>query len=213
MAKKIDFKKANAEVVKNHFNLAKEAIKRKKDILEGSTEELGEQMKRPRNEISQLLAIVEKIDDTAEPDLCAELVALEYDTRRLVESIDHENQLAVELKKGAQETKLEDITQEIEKETFLADIMLHQLTLLNSMKMLIRSIIRQAKGKDFEELVGTNLTNLDNIAGFIVRVILNEEYPNLQIAYNMLELEEWPELMQKIDEIKAKFVPPEPKLL
>ena len=206
-------KKENAKAVEHHLNLAKDAIKLKKDLLDGKIEELGERMSSPRDEIAQILEITKKIDDVANEDLCAELIALEYNARRLVESIDNENAIMSDLKKGAKKTGFDDIIKEADTETFLADVVNHQLSLLYSIKGLTTSVIRKAKGEDFEELVGENIANLDNIADFIVRVILEEEYPNLQIAYNMLELEGWPELMQKIEEIRTKFMLQEPNLL
>lgn len=208
-------KKKDSEVVARHLKKVDESTRKKKDMLDGKLEELGEKIKRPRKEVDQLTKIIKDVEGVASADMFSLLLALEVNTRELMRSIDEEHFLVEKIKKS-KDTETKTIKKEIEGETVLGNIIEHQLNLLSSIKDLIKAAMKKLssiKDKNKRELIGFNLENLDNIASYLSNIILHEEMPNLEISYNLLKLEEWPELKKRIAGIKSKFAEIEPHLL
>jgi len=200
--------KEDAISVKNHLEKAKAVIVRKRDILDGKVEELGEKIKRPRDEIKQLQNLINKSKDFITADLEAQLLALEVDTRDLEGSIDKEYSLLESLEKEA------EVQKKAEEELVLGKILVHQINLLTSITHLTTEVINNledVKGADLKDTIGSNLENLNNIACYFSTIIIRDELPELKVAYKMLELEGWPELEMKIAEIQTRFVRMEPK--
>ena len=202
-------------VIKEHIGFVKAAAQKKKDVLDGKFEELGEFLTHPRKEAEQLSKVIKDIEKIAGSDLLATLLALEVDTRELMRSIEEELKLIKGIEK-VKTTKKKSIEKEIEGEIILATIIEHQLSLLVDLKSLTRASINKSneiRNAKKRAEVGKNSVNLNNIANFLGRVIFDEEIPNLAIAYNMLKLEEWEKIEERIIEAKAKFFETQEHLL
>ncbi len=200
MLKKL--KKQDLEVVKEHIELFKEGAQKKKNVLDGKFEELGEFLKHPRNEAEQLTRVIRDVEKAASSGLLASLFALEVNARELMRSIDEELKLirAVEKAKAVQK--------EIEGELILATIIEHQLSLIIDIQTLSRATIEKAneiKNSKKRSEVARNSVNLNNIGNFLGRIIFDEQIPNLAVAYNMLRLKEWDEIEARIMQVKNRF--------
>src|SRR3989344_3203789 len=205
MLKKL--KKQDLEVVKEHIVLYKQAAHKKKDVLDGKFEELGEFFKYPRKEVEQVAKVIKDVEKTASSDLLSTLLGLEVNTRELMRSIDEELKLIKSLEK-VKSAHTKEIQKSIEGELILATIIEHQLSLLIDIQNLSRATINKAneiKSAKKRSELAKNSINLNNIASFLGRVIFGEQVPNLAVAYNMLRLEEWDEVEERILQVKIRF--------
>ena len=205
MLKKL--KKQDLEVVKEHIKLYKAAAQRKKDLLDGKLEEIGEFLKHPRKEADQLAKVIKDVEKIAGHDLLETLVELEFFTRELIKSINEEFKL-IKSVENIKSTKDKAIQKEIEGEIILGTILEHQISLMLEMRNLSLKSINQANElKDAKKRseVGRNSMNLNNIANFLANLIIDEQVPNLSVAYNAMHVEEWDKIEERIIEAKAKF--------
>jgi hypothetical protein len=209
-------KKEDSKAVERHLKTAKEAIKLKNDLMDGKLEELGEYMQKPRQEIKQITTLIEEIEDEVNPDLLTLLLSLEVNARELEVSIDEEAKLLKNLRGFSGKTGFKQIQKQMEGEAILAWIIEHQLNVLVDIRTLSRSIIKQAKKlrrKELKNRIAMCAQNMDDIASYLSKVILREELPHLTLAYSALQLEEWPELQERLVELKKRYEVLEPKIL
>lgn len=213
--KKFNFKKEDAESVAKHLKRMEAVIHRKKDILDGNIDELGETIKRPRDEVKQIMKIAKESLPYVSVELSALLLLLKVDARSLEESMDLEYKLVKDLKKGSKNTALDDIQMELEKSVALGNFIKHQINLLANIQTISKDILNKVdtiKNKEQRALVGGTVGNLNDIANYLGNMILDGEIPNLRIAYNTLKMEGMPELEAILAEIESSFVRLQPKL-
>ena len=209
-------REGDSKAVESHLKKVEDAIVLKRDLLDGKREELLETMKKPRDEVKQIEKIIKEVEETAGPDLLAELLALKVDARELVESIDAEYAMVKGLEEGGETIKISGVEKEIELEKTLENWIEHQLNLIADLQNLASGVVKKAKDHNDagqKELISENAVNISDIASFISNVILTEELPNLNVAYNMLRLEEWPAEMERISKIEKRFDNVEPDVV
>ena len=193
MAKNALSKKAD-----KHFKEVLVAINKKKDWLSGNFKGLTQPANNPKKELDILLDLVNKLEDDEE-ELRAALLAVEVETRRLLESIESEEELAHFGKKG------EFL---LGKEKELSRAIDHQINLLYNLHTLIRDIISDIlKKSELHIKAGTVLSKLDSQLSYLETIIFEEELPNLTISFNELEFEHWPEIHKRLHELKLKLKP------
>ncbi|MAF89031.1 MAG: hypothetical protein QF775_00960 [archaeon] len=193
MAKNALSKKAD-----KHFKEVLVAINKKKDWLSGNFKGLTQPANNPKKELDILLDLVNTLEDDEE-ELRAALLAVEVETRRLLESIESEEELAHFGKKG------EFL---LGKEKELSRAIDHQINLLYNLHTLIRDIISDIlKKSELHIKAGTVLSNLDSQLSYLETIIFEEELPNLTISFNELEFEHWPEIHKRLHELKLKLKP------
>jgi predicted DNA-binding protein len=171
-------------------------------------EELGEDVKNPKDELAQLMKLVKEAEEKGLGEIGKLLLAVEVDTRLLKESVDKEITLIEELTKDAKGTDEREILNEIREELELAQHIQHQINVLTDLRKLSSDVIKEIKktdDKDWVDKACMNLTNLDSIAAFIVNLIDERELSKLQLVYNILQEIERPELQEKLVEIRAQF--------
>ena len=208
-------KKEDSNAVERHLKSARAAIKLKNDLMNGKLEELGEYMQNPRQEIKQITTLIEEIEDEVNPDLLTLLLSLEVNARELEISIDEEAKLLKNIRGFRGKTGFGQIQKEMRGEAILAWIVEHQLNVLVDIHTISRSIIKHAKRLKREGLknkVAMCAQNMDDIASYLSKVILREELPHLTLAYSALQLEEGPELRERIVVRKKKYEVVEPKI-
>lgn len=194
--------------VLDHIKKVKEAIKRKKDLVEGNIAELTEV--NPENEIEKL----DKALKEAEEDevLTEDIENLKSSAEKLLESIDKEYGMMkkVEDYEGGDVKKLQG---EMQNEIIIGVTIEHQLNLLYNIRDKSRAAIKEAVKLDepHKSKVGNAVESLNDISSYIVSTIFEEELPHLSVAYNTLRLEEWPEIEKDIKEIQTRFENLEPK--
>ncbi|MFH1424609.1 MAG: hypothetical protein ABIG20_02890 [archaeon] len=210
-----DLKKQDAKAVSNHLNKVAEALNRKKDILDGNIEELLENITNPREEVTQIMALIDEVESTVKADLLAELLALEVSARELVESIDREYAMVIGLE-ASNDTSQTGIEKEIADEMEVVHNIEHQLNRAVEIHALTKGIIEKAAAHENEEQrnkISESAVNINDIVSYISNIILREELPNLKIVYSLLRLADWPDAMDRILTLEKKFEEIEPKLL
>ncbi|MFO7872228.1 MAG: hypothetical protein R6U26_01135 [Candidatus Undinarchaeales archaeon] len=193
----------DTEAILNHIKKVKEAIKKKKDLIEGKTPEITEA--KPENEIEKLGKLLGDIESEDE-ELISDIKRLKEETEELLNSVKKEIEITekVEKYKGSSS---EELQEEMENELVIGEAIEHQLNILQNIISTSKSAIKKAvKLKDKHKTkVGNTAENLNDMAMFIVRIIFNEELPHLSVAYSLLKLDEWPEVEAKIQEIRTRF--------
>ncbi|HIJ99868.1 TPA: hypothetical protein H1011_03580 [archaeon] len=193
MAKNTLSKKADM-----HFKEVLVAIKKKKDWLSGDFKGLTQPANNPKKELDILLDLIEELGDDEE-ELRAALLAVGVETRRLLDSIESEEELAHFGKKG------EFL---LGKEKELSRAIDHQVNLLFNLHNLIRDIISDIlKKSDLHIKSGRVISNIDNQLSYLETIIFEEELPNLSISFNELEFEHWPKMHKRLHELKLKVKP------
>jgi len=215
--KEKQIKKGQMAAIRKHLSKAEDIVKKKKDFLTGRREELGERLDMPKDEIKQILLLIEEAKKYATPELSTLLLALKVDTRQLSESVKKEAEIVDKLEKDAKGESERDILREIDEEIDLALHLEHQINLLTDIQRLSKEIINKVdtdvKTEEKRSEIGGNLANLNNIASFLLTMIHKEELPQLKIAYNMLQLIEKPELAKKLAKIQSSFENLQPNVL
>jgi hypothetical protein len=212
-----ELKKEQMKTIRNHLKQAEAVVMKKHDYLSGKREELGEDVKEPKDEAQQIMVLVRKMKEQNIEELGEILLALEVDTRQLEESIAKEKKMVDTLETDAKGTSERDILKEIDEELELATHIEHQINLLASIQNLSKDIINKIdtdiKDADVKEQVGSSLTNLNNIASFLLTMINEEELPELKFAYNTLQMIERPEAQKRLGKIRSSFENIQPNLL
>jgi len=215
--KEKQIKKGQMAAIRKHLSKAEAIVRKKTDFLTGRREELGESLETPKDEIKQIMLLIEEAKKYATPELSTLLLALKVDTRQLSESIKKEAELVDKLEKDAKGTSERDILKEIDEEIDLALHLEHQINLLTDIQRLSKEIINKVdtdvKNEEKRSEIGGNLANLNNIASFLLTMIHEEELPQLKIAYNTLQLIEKPELAEKLAKIQSRFENLQPNVL
>ena len=210
-------KKEQMVSIRKHLKNAEAVVIKKRDYLTGKREELGEKTKQTKDEAKQIMMLVEEAKKHSGKELAETILALEVDTRQLAESIEEEAKLVDELKKDAKGTTEHDILAEMDEELEFARHLEHQINLLGSIQKLSRVIINkidtEVKDDKAREKIGTNLTNLDNLASFLLTMIHEEELPELKFAYNFLQNIERPDADDKLGKIRSSFENIQPNVL
>ncbi len=205
MLKKL--KKQDLEAITVHVENFKAGSQKKKEVLDGKFIELGEFLKHPRNEVEQLAKLIKHVQKAASSDLLATLFALEVHTRELMRSIDEELKLIKTLEKP-KSIKFKETQKELEGEIIIATIIEHQLSLIVDIQNLSRIAINKSheiKNEKKRTEVGRIAVNLNNMANFLGRLVFSDQIPNLAIAYNMLRLEEWGDVEERLMQVKNRF--------
>ncbi|MFH1450923.1 MAG: hypothetical protein ABIF92_02995 [archaeon] len=215
--KKEYIKKGQMISVRKHLEKAEEVVRKKSEYLSGKREELGEKAKNPKSETKQIMMLVEEAKKQKIPELGELLLALEVNTRQLVDSIKEEKEMVDVLEKDAKGTSERNILKEIDEELEFATHLEHQMNLLTDIERLSLEIINtldtSVKDKKARQKIGDNLANLNNIATFLLNMINEEEIPQLKLAYNLLELSEREGSREKLLEIRNRFENIQPNVL
>ena len=143
MTKKLTEASIKKEQMKNIRSWLKEAedvVLIKKKLLEGEMEELGEDVKNPKDELAQLMKLVKEAEEKGLGEIGKLLLAVEVDTRLLKESVGKEITLIEELTKDAKGTDEREILNEIREELELAQHIQHQINVLQDIHRLCSEI-------------------------------------------------------------------------
>lgn len=200
--------------VRRHLKKVERIIKDKAAFITGEREELFEKIANPKGEIAQLIMLIEEAENHKNEELGKALLALEYDTRQVLNSIKDENILLNNLEKDAKGADERHILAEIEEELAFIMHVEHQMTLLESvgaMSAKALNLLKDEKDLAWKEKAGSNLMNLNNITAFLNGMIMQQEMPQLQNAYNMLQVSDLPEAQEKLKIIQNKFKVLKPK--
>jgi|ETN01SMinimDraft_4_1059930.scaffolds.fasta_scaffold10554_2 hypothetical protein len=210
-------KKGGMLSVRKHLENAEKVVKEKRDFMTGKKDELGEDLKNPKNEIDQIMMLVKESEKHASPEIGKLLLALEVDTRTLSESIEEEAKLVDELEKDAKGTTEREILKEVEEELEFAVHLEHQINLLVSIQKLSADIInkvnKEVEDKKWKERACNNLVNLNNIAAYLLTIINDKEVPHLKSAYATLQLTEITDAQENLSKIRASFENLQPNIL
>lgn len=189
-------KKEDAKAVHRHLEDARKIILHKKNFLEKGEVLFGEKLdsKYVLKELDKLM----KVYADMQPLLYSAKISL----KELIKSIEEEQKIIAALEKIALKPGV--FEKELRNEIILGEIMEHQLNLCADLAKYSSDILNSF-GKNTKTPLVPIAENLSNSANYLLRVMMEQEFPALSIAYNMLKFEGWPEVEKRILALKEKM--------
>ena len=102
LSKRIEkLQKKDIDVINDHLKNAKMIIQRKQDIFEGKIEELGEKIKRTKDELKQLNKLIDEVEGKIDPQISLLLLSIEVNIREFQKILEQELKIVKDFEKGS----------------------------------------------------------------------------------------------------------------